>query len=100
MDNQKKQSQTGIDEVDRYVDLVLDEQYDDPLIFWRKNQTQTTSPNLTRLAMRYFSIPCSSSAVERQFSAAGQVLTQRRTNLDPSTVNDIIFLRSVDKQMS
>jgi hypothetical protein len=102
MDNQEKKQQIGSDEVDRYIALTLDEQeqYEDPLVFWRKSQCQSSFPDLARLAMRYFSIPCSSSAVERQFSAAGQIISQRRSNLDPSTVNDIIFLRSAEKQMS
>jgi hypothetical protein len=102
MDNQKKQQHIGNDEVDRYVSLVLDEheRYENPLDFWRKTQYQSAFPNLARLAKRYFCIPCSSSAVERQFSAAGQIINQRRTNLDPSTVNDIIFLRSMEKEFS
>ena len=101
MDKQNKQQQSGCDEIDRYVALTLDEQeqYDDPMVFWKKTENQSAFPNLARLAKRYFSIPCSSSAVERQFSAAGQIISQRRSNLDPSTVNDIIFLRSMEKHL-
>jgi hypothetical protein len=102
MDNPKQNASKGIDKVDRYLTFVLDdgEQYEDPLVFWRKHHIQTAFPNLTRLAMRYLSVPCSSAAVERQFSAAGQVITQRRANLDPTTVNDILFLRSVEKKLT
>jgi hypothetical protein len=104
MDQKKgvQQQQNGIDELDRYIALSLteEEQYEDPLIFWKKHENQSAFPTLTRLAKRYFSIPCSSSAVERQFSAAGQIINQRRSNLHPSTVNDIIFLRSMEKNCS
>jgi hypothetical protein len=88
------------DEVDHYIKLQLDEntQYPDPLVFWQQPQHHLAFPNLARLAKHYFSIPCSSAAVERQFSAAGQIVNQRRCNLDPTTVNDIIFLRSVEKR--
>ena len=79
MDKQQQQRQCSTDEIDRYIALTLDEQdeYTNPLDFWKKTEIQSAFPNLTRLAKRYFSIPCSSSAVERQFSAAGQVITQR-----------------------
>lgn len=99
MDQQKKQKNKS-DEVDRYINLTLgdEEQYSDPLDFWRKPENQVTFPSLARLARKYYSIPCSSAAVERQFSATGQIITQRRSNLDPSTVNDIVFIRSMDKQ--
>ncbi|CAF3298386.1 unnamed protein product [Rotaria sp. Silwood2] len=101
MDKQKKQQSTS-DEVDRYISLVLDEgeQYENPLDFWKKKENQVTFPNLSQMARKYFSIPCSSSAVERQFSATGQIITQRRSSLDPSTVNDIIFLRSIENKFS
>jgi len=39
---------------------------------------------------------CSSATVERKFSAAGQLFTQRRPSLEPSTTNDILFLRLIE----
>ena len=53
-------------------------------------------PNLSKLARRIYSIPCTSAAVEREFSVAGQIVNQRRSNLDPTTVNNILFLRSIE----
>ncbi|CAF1155583.1 unnamed protein product [Rotaria sordida] len=99
MDKQKKQQSTS-DEVDRYISLVLDEdeQYENPLDFWKKKENQIAFPYLSRMARKYFSIPCSSSAVERQFSATGQIITQRQSSLNPLTVNDIIFLRSIENK--
>jgi hypothetical protein len=98
MDKRNNEDSSSVDEVNKYITMQIepDEQYVDPLSFWKKQNHRAAFPNLTRLACRFFAIPCSSAAVERQFSAAGQIVTQRRSNLDPSTVNDIIFLRSIE----
>jgi hypothetical protein len=91
----KKNLAQSKDEVDRYIDVDLQEEtFLNPLVFWKRNEL--AFPRLSRLARRYFSVPCSSAAVERQFSAAGQIITQRRSTLDPSTINDILFLRSIE----
>ena len=37
--------------------------------------------------------PASSAASERTFSAAGCTITQRRTALDPDTVDRILFIK-------
>jgi hypothetical protein len=102
MDKSARRNQSSVDEVDQYIDMQIpdDEQYIDPLLFWKQKEKRKRYPYLTRLAARYFSIPCSSASVERQFSAAGQIITQRRSNLDPSTVNNIIFLRSIENKTS
>ncbi|CAF1402498.1 unnamed protein product [Adineta ricciae] len=100
MDKNTINKKRSSDEVDQYSKLQLDMDcvYTDPLDFWKQPQYHRAFPNLARLAKQYFSIPCSSAAVERQFSAAGQIVNQRRSNLDPSTVNNIIFLRSIEKR--
>jgi hypothetical protein len=91
----KKKRKETKDEVDRYIELDLKgEVFVDPLHFWKKNESNY--PCLSRLAKRYFAIPCSSAAVEREFSAAGQIVSQRRSTLEPSTVNNILFLRSIE----
>ena len=86
----------GKDEVDIYMEFKVDKDktYSNPLLFWK--EYQQLFPHLSKLACRIFSIPCSSAAVERTFSAAGQVVNQRRSNLDPSSLNDILFLRSIE----
>lgn len=98
MDKANDRQQSSVDEVDKYIQLRLrnGEQYTDPLAFWKQQQHRRVFPNLARLACRMFAIPCSSAAVERQFSSAGQIVTQRRSSLDPSTVNNILFLRSIE----
>ena len=42
---------------------------------------------------RYLTAPATSTAVERLFSAAGLILDARRSKLDPSWVDHILFLR-------
>ncbi|CAF4236834.1 unnamed protein product, partial [Rotaria sordida] len=84
------------DEIDTYIDWQLksNEIYQNPLIFWQQNES--IFPNLFKLARKIFAVPCSSAAVEREFSAAGQLVTQRRSALEPTTINDILFLRSIE----
>lgn len=40
------------------------------------------------------SIPATSAASERAFSAAGNIITQKRTRLDALTVNNLIVANS------
>ena len=62
------------------------------LIFWKEQESSL--PNLSKLARKIFCIPASSAAVKRAFSSAGVIISQRGINLNPSTVNDIILVRS------
>ncbi|CAF1524806.1 unnamed protein product [Adineta ricciae] len=90
----RKKVKQGKDEVDRYIEFDLQGKvYLDPLHFWKENESNF--PCLSRLAKRYLSIPCNSAAVEREFSAAGQIISQRRSTIEPSTVDNILFLRSI-----
>jgi hypothetical protein len=90
------QNRLNFSEIDRYISLIVKDDYTDPLSFWRQQRIQLVFPTLYRLVKRIFAVPCSSASGECQFSAAGQIVTQRRSNLDPSTVNNLIFLRSIE----
>ena len=46
-----------------------------------------------KLFFRYLTAPATSTAVERLFSAAGLILDAKRSKLDPSWVDHILFLR-------
>ncbi|CAF3210964.1 unnamed protein product [Rotaria sp. Silwood2] len=87
----------GIDELQRYLALQIDKTSlrQNPLDFWRENQL--SFPRLSKLARRIHSIPATIATVERQFSGAGVVINERRTNLKPSQVDNILFIRSCEK---
>ena len=85
-------------ELDTYLQLDLtkctysQETNDNPLMFWKEQEFLL--PNLAKLSKKLFAIPASSAAVERSFSAAGYTISQRRTNINPSTMNDMMLVRS------
>lgn len=53
-----------------------------------------TFPNLSRIAPNVLAIPKASAASEWDFSTAGFIIQERRTQLNPETVDDIFFLHS------
>jgi hypothetical protein len=77
LDKTKKRNLSSTDEVDRYNELLIEDgdQFQNSLDFWKQPSNQSLFPNLFRFALRYFAIPCSSAAAERQFIAAGQLIT-------------------------
>lgn len=85
------------DELDKYLKMPIDDQYKspNPLIFWEHHQSKL--PHLSKLARRFFSIPATSSSVERQFSAGGLLINERRASLNPETVENVLFVRSMKK---
>jgi hypothetical protein len=86
------------DELDRYLLFEFDKnkQTTEPLQFWRNHQSQF--PFLSKYARSILSIPATTTNVEREFSTAGWILNQRRTNLKPEEVDKILFVRSIEKQ--
>jgi hypothetical protein len=82
------------DELERYLDKRLDiaNLSDNPLDFWKSHHMEF--PVLSKVARQIFCIPAASACVERSFSAAGNIVTKRRTNIKPTQLNNVIFLRS------
>lgn len=87
------------DELDRYLlfEFEKTEQTENPLEFWKNHRNQF--PYLAQYARTIFSIPATTTNVEREFSTAGWILNQRRTNLKPEEVDKILFIRSIEKQL-
>ena len=81
--------------LDKYLRMTVENNYkqSNPLPFWKDNEQKF--PCLSLLARRLFSIPVTSAAIERSFSAADLVITERGSSLDPDTVNDILFFGSI-----
>lgn len=61
----------------------------DPTIWWIENKT--TYPRLYKLFKRLSCIPASS---EREFSTAGNIITDKRSLILPNNVNDILVARN------
>jgi len=49
---------------------------------------------LANLARRVLAIPATSASSERTFSRAGLILTEKRTNLNPQKVNDLLVIHN------
>ena len=87
-----------VDEVTAYIEFKLSKQDKDKdgnfdvLSWWEKHASEF--PNLSQIARAILAIPASSAASERDFSTAGFVIQERRTQLNPETVDDILFLHS------
>ncbi|CAF1508392.1 unnamed protein product [Adineta ricciae] len=82
------------DELERFLAKRLNilDLPDNPLDFWRNHRMEF--PILAKVSRQVFSIPATSAAVERTFSAGGNVVTKRRTNIKPEQLNNVLFLRS------
>jgi len=62
----------------------------EPLEWWRQNDKRY--PNLAQLAKKYLGIPATSAPCERVFSTSGNVVTEKRSRLDPENVRNLVFL--------
>ena len=62
----------------------------DPLEWWRMNESRF--PLLANLARKYLCICATSTASERVFSTAGNVVTPNRSLLKPAKVDMLVFL--------
>ena len=77
-------------EVQRYLSEPNIGRTDDPLMYWERQKC--IYPNLYKLAIVYLCTPASSVPCERLFSKAGEIISKKRNRLNPSTVEQILFL--------
>ena len=77
-------------EFDRYLAAPADDHATDALQWWAANAQ--FYPATARIARQYLSVPATSAQSERQFSAAGRLISKLRSRLDPDRVDTIIFL--------
>ncbi|CAF4222337.1 unnamed protein product [Rotaria sp. Silwood2] len=90
--NESEEYDYGIrksDELDRYLLFEFDKSKNttEPLEFWKNHQK--TFPFLSKYARSIFSIPATTTNVEREFSTAGWILNERRTTLQPENLENI-----------
>ena len=65
----------------------------DPLQWWKVNCHRF--PLVAEVARRVLAIPATSAQPERLFSAAGQIVSKRRSCLGSGNVELLLFLRTV-----
>ena len=68
----------------------------DPLLWWKVNESRF--PNVAKLARKFLCIMGTSVPSERVFSTAGLVVTSKRSQLHPESVDEIIFLNKALKR--
>lgn len=74
----------------RYLKDKLLPRMEDPIKYWLLHKA--AYPYLYRVALQYLSTPASSVPCEIIFSKAGEIVSQRRSRLKPSTIKQILFL--------
>ena len=77
-------------ELCRYKSEPLLELKGKPLEWWKYHEH--SYPKLSRMAKRYLGVVASSVPSERLFSTAGNVVTAKRSALDPDNVEKLVFL--------
>lgn len=63
---------------------------ENPLLWWKENEL--TFPYLSSIAKIMMSIPSSSSAPEHHFSETGYYINKKKANVDPLTVEKVLFV--------
>lgn len=86
----KSQSQVD-DEVLEYLKLDEIDWEEDPFTWWAHEENRFHF--LSKLARKYLPVPAASTASERMFSDAGNLMGPKRTRMNPKLFNRIIFLK-------
>lgn len=80
-------------ELREYTYLEVKAISDEDLLSWWRQHAQEL-PLLSTLAKSIFAIPAGSASVESNFSTAGLILTDRRTNLHPQKLEYLLICGS------
>ena len=78
-------------EVSEYLQMYEIPIKSDSLIWW--NEKKDKFPILSNLAQKYLAVSATSTASERLFSDAGNLLTNKRTCMKPKLFKKIMFLK-------
>jgi len=82
----------GFPELVEYVTIFPIDLQEDPLRWWACNETRF--PNLAVLARDHLTMLASTVPSEEAFSAAGNMVTEERSNLNPLTVQTLMINHS------
>ena len=85
-------SSEAVIEVRRYFEEPVISRSSDPLAWWNENSLRF--PRLVHVTKKYLYIPGSSVPVERLFSKAGQLVSERCNHLKPKNVDAMLFLNN------
>ena len=94
----KKPPVQSHDEIVEYLQLEEINLEDDPFIWWYNRQEKF--PILSFFAKKYLSVYACSTASERLFSDAGNLLTAKRTRINLNLFKKLIFLKRNAKHLS
>ena len=70
---------------------VKNEKFINPSEWWKKNSE--IFPLLSHVAKKWFCIPASSATSERVFSARVNIVTYKRTRLQPENVDKLVYIQ-------
>jgi hypothetical protein len=82
------------DEIDKYIltnCFVVNMVSYNPLEFWRGKEK--SYPFLYSLARKLLIVPATSTPIESVFSVSGNLVCDETNSLDPSTIDQIMFLK-------
>lgn len=82
----------AIVDVRQYVEKPNIPRSEDPILYWTRNQNQ-----LKEIALKYLSIPGTSTPSERLFSIAGQTVTEKRSRLSADHIDALLFIKQNHK---
>jgi hypothetical protein len=88
---QKSKPKEINDEVLEYLNLDEIDWMENPFAWWAHNEKHF--PYLSTLARKYLLVPAASTASERMFSDAGNIMGPKRTRMSPALFKRIIFLK-------
>ncbi|CAG8518112.1 11697_t:CDS:2, partial [Racocetra fulgida] len=93
----KKNTKTMIEEISEYLKLEEIDFDCDPLGWWHERRNKF--PVMSRLAKKYLAVFASSTASERLFSNAGNLITAKRTRISPKLFKRLIFFKKNEKHL-
>lgn len=77
------------EEIDKYLEINEEGKETDPLEWWKLHEKKF--PILASIARKYLGICATSVPSERLFSDVGNNITNKRINIDPNLVEQMLF---------
>jgi hypothetical protein len=79
------------EEIDKYLEINEEGRETDPLEWWKLYEKKF--PILASIARKYLGICATSVPSKRLFSDVGNNITNKRINIDPNLVEQMLFLK-------